>query len=136
LGVPPWVSNDSLFILFLGFLFKSFILRRKWGFLHRSMNPSDTLVSVFFLVDRAEYFPLGRGFSSDLLDLLHSFGVPALINCDDKGLLARALHEEHIKELTLCWDRMSRAKSMSFFFLVRLIFLMLHRLPLPIICLL
>ncbi len=67
IGVPPRVSNDLLFILFPGFSFESFILRRKWGFLRRTMNPCDTLASVFFLSDRAEDFPLGRGFSADLL---------------------------------------------------------------------
>ncbi len=114
LGVPPRVSNDLLFILFPGFSFESFILRRKWGFLYRSMNPSDTLASVFFLVDRADDFPLGQGFSSNLLSLFRDFGVPELINCADKGLMARALDEEHLKESTLCWERMSRAKSTSF----------------------
>jgi hypothetical protein len=82
--------------------------------LPRSLNPSDTLAAVFFLSDRAEDFPLGRGFSFELGCMLKEFGVPELINCDEKGVVSRALREELLKESLICWERMRVAKSTRF----------------------
>jgi hypothetical protein len=114
LGVPSRVSNDFLSLLFPGFSFEFFIIRRKWGFLRRSLNPSDTLAAIFFLGDRADDFPVGRGFSHELSVLLREFGLPELINCEDKTVVSRALEEESGKETILCWERMRSAKSTSF----------------------
>jgi hypothetical protein len=114
LGVPPRVSNDVLFLLFPQFSFSNFILRRKLGFLRRSLCPSDTLAAVWFLEDRLVDFPSGVGFSSDLKVLLDAFGLPELINCDEKSIVSRALQESHEKEVLLAWERMRLAKSTSF----------------------
>jgi hypothetical protein len=114
LGIPPRVSNDLLFLLFPGFSFDTFILRRKLGFLRRSLQPSDTLAAVWFLEDRAVDFPSGVGFSSDLLALLGSFGLPELINCDEKTTVSRALQESLEQEVLLTWERMRSAKSTAF----------------------
>jgi hypothetical protein len=114
LGVPNRVSNDLLFLLFPGFSFENFILGRKLGFLRRSLRPSDTLAAVWFLEDRLVDFPLGVGFSSDLRTLLAHFGLPELINCDEKSMVNRALQESHEKDVLLAWERMRVAKSTSF----------------------
>jgi hypothetical protein len=114
LGLPPRVSNDVLSLLFPSFSFGNFILKRKLGFLRRTLAPSDTLASVFFLKDRLFDFPADRGFSSDLLLLLASAGLPELINCDHKSTSDRALNELAEMEALLAWDRMRVAKSTSF----------------------
>jgi hypothetical protein len=114
LGVPPRVSNDVLFLLFPGFSFPNFVLRRKLGFLRRSLCPVDTLAAVWFLEDRLVDFPSGVGFSSDLKTLLGVFGFSELINCDEKSVVNRALQESHEKEVLLAWERMKMAKSTSF----------------------
>jgi hypothetical protein len=114
LGVPPRVSNDVLFLLFPNFNFSAFILRRKLGFLRRSLRPSDTLASVWFLEDRSTDFPSGVGFSSELLELLRVSGLPELINCDEKSVVDRALRESHGVDVLLAWERMKVAKSTSF----------------------
>jgi hypothetical protein len=114
LGVPPRVSNDVLFLLFPSFSFSSFILSRKLGFLRRSLGPSDTLAAVWFLEDRLADFPSGVGFSSELKALLDAFGLPELINCDEKSVVNRALQESHEKDVLLAWERMKVAKSTSF----------------------
>ncbi len=114
LGVPPRVSNDCLALLFPQFSFASFVLKRKLGFLRRSLLPSDTLASVFFLEDRAVDFPAGHGFSADLLSLLRVFGLPELVNCDSKADVCRVFEEELSKESVLCWERLRGAKSTEF----------------------
>ncbi len=114
LGVPPRVSNDVLFLLFPGFSFDGFILQRKLGFLRRSLGPSDTLASVWFLEDRLVDFPSGIGFSADLYSLLAHFGLPELINCDEKSTVSRAFREAHEKECLLTWERMRVASSTCF----------------------
>jgi hypothetical protein len=67
-----------------------------------------------FLGDRADDFPLGRGFSYELSVLLREFGLPELINCEDKVVVSRALDEDFAKEAVLCWERLKSAKSTSF----------------------
>ncbi len=114
IGVPNRVSNDLLFLLFPGFSFGNFILSRKLGFLRRSLRPSDTLAAVWFLEDRLVDFPSGVGFSSDLRDLLSYFGLPELVNCDEKSTVNWALREAHETEVLLAWERMRVAKSTSF----------------------
>jgi hypothetical protein len=69
-------------------------LKRKWGFLCRSLNPSDTVAAVFFLHDRAVDFPAGRGFSFDLGLLLEQAGLPELINCVVKSDVYRAIDDD------------------------------------------
>jgi hypothetical protein len=114
LGVPPRVSNDLLSMLFPGFSFEVFILKRKLGFLRRSLRPSDTLAAVWFLEDRAVDFPSGIGFNSELRALLDSFGLPELINCEEKSTANWALQESLAKDVLLAWERMKVAKSTSF----------------------
>lgn len=114
LGVPPRVSNDFLSVLTPHFSFDSFILRRKLGFLRRTVAPSDTLASVLFLEDRAVDYQVGLGFSADLFSFLKSYGLPELINCVEKPMITRALQDELCKESILCWERMRHAKSTSF----------------------
>jgi hypothetical protein len=114
LGVPTRVSNDFLLMLFPRLNFELFIAGRKLGFLRRSLSPSDTLASIFFLADRAEDFPNHVGFSADLLVYLRRLGLPELINCDDKCVVSRALAEAQDQELILAWERMRSAKSTAF----------------------
>jgi hypothetical protein len=113
-GIPPRVSNDVLFLLFPNFSFEAFILRRKLGFLRRSLRPSDTLAALWFLEDRAVDFPSGVGFSAELRHLLSGVGLPELIFCDEKSTANRALQESHAKDVMLAWERMRAAKSTSF----------------------
>jgi hypothetical protein len=114
LGVPSKVSNDCLSVLFPGFSFEHFVLKRKWGFLNRTLAPSDTLAAILFVEDRAVDFPEGHGFSADFLALLKVFGLPELVYCDLKADVARTLELEATKESILCWECMSRAKSTGF----------------------
>ncbi len=114
LGVPTRVSNDFLSMIFPQLNFDLFIAKRKLGFLRRTLRPSDTLVSPFFLLDRLDDFPNGVGFSADLLSFLRPLGLQDLVNCDDKGVISRALAEAQEQELILAWERMRVAKSTSF----------------------
>jgi hypothetical protein len=54
------------------------------------------------------------GFSHDLYLLLSEFGMPELINCEDKTVVARAIADDHAKEEILRWERMKKAKSTGF----------------------
>ncbi len=113
-GVPSRVSNDFLSMMFPSLSFDLFLAKRKLGFLRRMTGPSDTLASVFFLVDRIDDFPRGFGFSSDLLSFLATLGLPELAYCSDKSDISRALGEELEKSQLLAWERMRAAKSTSF----------------------
>jgi hypothetical protein len=101
-------------MLFPGFSFELFFVKRKVGFLRRMLNPSDTLAAVMFLVDRESDFPQNRGFSAELLSLLSSLGIPELAYACEKGEVALALAHEHEKESLIAWDRMRKAKSTAF----------------------
>jgi hypothetical protein len=114
LGVPSRVSNDFLLMLFPDLSFDFFIAKRKLGFLRRTLNPSETYAAIFFLLDRAEDFPKGVGFSSDLLAFLGHLGLPELIYADDKATVHRALAVAQEQELILAWERMRTAKSTAF----------------------
>ncbi len=59
-------------------------------------------------------YPAGIGFSSDLISLLSAFGLPELINYDDKVTISRALEQELVKDAILSWERMKMAKSTWF----------------------
>jgi hypothetical protein len=42
------------------------------------------------------------------------FGLPELVYCDERGVVARALEEEHAKDTIMCWERMRHAKYTGF----------------------
>ncbi len=114
LGVPSRVSNDFLSMLFPGFSFEGFLVKRKVGFLRRMLGPSDTLAAVLFLEDRVVDFPRKLGFSAELLTLLTSLGIPDLVYACEKGDVARVLGHESEKEGLLAWERMRVATSTAF----------------------
>jgi hypothetical protein len=114
IGIPPRVSNDVLDMLFPGFNFGHFILKKKLGFLRRSLSPTDTLAAIFFLEDRGSEFPAGKGFSADLQAMLTVVGLPELVFCEDKTTAHRALDELAEMDALVAWERMRAAKSTSF----------------------
>jgi hypothetical protein len=118
IGLPNRVSNNVLDLLFPDFSFEIFFLKRKHGFLRRMANPCNTLAPVFFMEDRGNSFPAGRGFSAELHFQLGKAGLEELIWSTEQDLAGFAFTSKQQQISDSKWVAMTGAKSTRFLAIV------------------